>query len=287
MYGLICNDEISLVSHCLFLNFRQALYNIFDKENFKDVRSSNDLDSITHLFIIDEHFGPNVNVWKDINFINIINDKKIKTFVFNFEPIYNSPYRNDAINHQKFLEQINNLTQFLSDVDDFENLKKGPFLNRQYLSKDTYVKVINPNLEKIKDKILFIGQAGGHAYSRRQETLKQVSDILSTEIIVTERKLTYDQFLETLSKYQYVLNPLGIGYFLNLRYYEILKLENTPIQQVTPKMLELITDLKNDYSINFINPEELRGIDFSNFKQNRTPLYLEDYLKDNKLLELL
>ena len=290
MYGLICNDSISLVGHSLFLNFRYALYNILQKENFKNVYSVNDLDQITHLFIIDEHFAPNVNIWKSGEFIARLNDKNIKTLVFNFESIYNSPYRIDNICHQKFLEQTNNLIQFLSDVDDYESLKsfkKGPFINRQYLSKDTYVKSRSSNTEKIKDKILFIGQAGGHVYARRQETLKKVSDILNLEIVITDRKLTYDQFLEKLASYQFILNPLGTGYFLNLRYYEILKLNNTPIQQITSKMLDVLPELKQNYSVNFVEPDELRNINLLEFEQNKTPLYLEDYLKDNKLLDLL
>lgn len=287
MFGLICNDKIDLVGHCLFLNFRTALYNILGKENFKDVCNVNQLDEITHLFIIDEHFGPNVNIWKSNEFIARLNDKKIKTYVFNFEPIYNSPYRSDAINHQKFLEQTKNLIQFLSDVDDYKNLKKGPFINKQYLSKDTYIKDATYNTNKIKDKILFIGQAGGHAYTRRQETLRRLSDILNLEIVITERRLTYDRFLEKLATYQFILNPLGIGYFLNLRYYEILKLHNTPIQQITPKMLDVLPELKQNFSINFFEPDELRNINLLDFQQNKTPLYLEDYLNDNKIIDLL
>jgi len=287
MFGLICKDEISLVSHCLFLNFRSALYNLLGKNKFKDISGPQDLDEVTHLFIVDEHFGPNVDIWKNINFINTVNEKKIKTFVFNFEPIYNSPYRNNAINHQHFLEQINDLTQFLSDTDDFKNLNKGPFINRQYLSKDTYVTTKNRTQEKINDKVLFIGQAGGHAYARRQQTLNEVSNILNMEIIITDRKLTYDQFLDTLAKYKYVLNPLGIGNFLNLRYYEILKLDGIPIQQITPDMSSLISDINQGYSINFTNTEELRNKDIFNVVQNKAPLYLEDYLSNNNLINLL
>jgi hypothetical protein len=282
MFGLICNDEISLVSHCLFLNFRQALYNTFGKDKFKDIKQVSELDGLTHLFIIDEHFGPNVNVWKKQELVNRVNDLNIKVIIFNFEKIYNSAFPWN-VDHQRFVEQFKNLTQFLTDMDDLKKLKT-PFINKQLLSKDTYV--TKRDNTKITNKVLFIGQMEGNSYTRRRETLNAVSQYLPLEIISTNRRYTYDEFLDTLSKYKYVLNPLGAGDFLNLRYYEIIKLGSIPIQQIVPEMKNYYSEL-SDYSINFSSPEELRDVDVLSFQQNNKELYLEDYFQEVDLPSFL
>jgi len=282
MFGLICNDEISLVSHCLFLNFRAALYNILGKDKFKDIKQVSELDGLTHLFIIDEHFGPNVDVWKKQELVNRVNDLNIKVIIFNFEKIYNSAFPWN-VDHQRFVEQFKNLTQFLTDMDDLKKLKT-PFINKQLLSKDTYV--TKRDNTKITNKVLFIGQMEGDPYTRRRETLNAVSQYLPLEIISTNRRYTYDEFLDTLSKYKYVLNPLGAGDFLNLRYYEIIKLDSIPIQQIVPEMKNYYSEL-SDYSINFSSPEELRDVDVLSFQQNNKELYLEDYFQEVDLPSFL
>ena len=275
MFGLICNDEINLVSHCLFLNYRQALYNLFEQKNFKDIKSASELNDITHLFIVDEHFPPNVDVWKKQEIVNKVNELNIKVIIFNFEKIFNSAFPWN-VDHQRFVELFKNLTQFLTDMDDAHCLNT-PFLNKQMLSKDTYVKRRNCN--KKTDKVLFIGQMEGDCYSRRRETLSRVSQYLPLEIISTNRKYSYDEFLDILSQYKYVLNPLGTGDFLNLRYYEIIKLGSIPIQQVTPDMLNNYTELQNKFSINFCDPADLKDINYLEFNQNQEELFLEDYFK--------
>lgn len=284
MYGLICNDSIELVGHSLFLNFRYALYNLLDKKNFKDIYDTNDLNDVTHLFIVDEHFAPNVNIWKKQEIIDKANNSDIKVIVFNFEKIFNSAFPWN-IDHQNYLQQFHNLTQLLSDIEDI-NILKTSFINKQLLSKDN-IYIQRSNLTKITDRVLFIGQIEGECYNRRRSTIHTVSQYLQLDIVNTQRRLSYSEFLDTLSKYKFVLNPLGAGEFLNLRYYEIIKLGGIPIQQIVPNMKNHYTELNNEYSINFFDPKELKDLDIQNFTQNTQELFLEDYFIEKKITSLL
>jgi len=272
MIGLLCVDDISIVGHSLFNNFRLALYNYFNTNNFKNINSKEDLDGITHLIIVDEHHIPCVEVWKQDPFINELNRLKIKTIVFNFEKIFSSSFPWNA-DHQRKLETIENLVQFVSDIDDAKMLNKT-VINKQYLSRDTNFNVA-PLLEK-NNRILFIGQVNNY-YPTRQHVLNAAQNSgLPVDVIVTHRKLTYTQFLEKLNEYTFILNPLGTGTFLNIRFYEALKFGCTPIQQVTPDMHNWYTELN----------QSLPFTDFNQITEQslvkppaRNDYYLEDYFE--------
>jgi hypothetical protein len=282
MLGLLSHYTVETVGHSLFNNFKLALSNIFEKNNFKEIKNADDLKDISHLFIIDEHYEPNSRVWANDKFIGELNNRRIKTIVFNFEPIKNSFYPYARVLQAKLLE-IKHLVQIIQDVNDFE-IFESPFLNKQLLSKDT-VLIESPCSKS--DKVLFIGQCRGEQYFKRRQTIQEVSKYFEIELIVTDRVLSYNEFLQKLASFKYVLNPLGIGDFLNLRYFEILKLNSLPIQQSTQKMIENYEELNRNFSINFINPEELKEIKLSDFKQNKESLYLEDYLLNNGIKEIL
>jgi hypothetical protein len=282
MFGLLSHYSIETVGHSLFNNFKLALENIFGKINFKEIKNIEDLNEISHLFIVDEHYEPNSRVWANDKFINTLNNKKIKTIVFNFEPIKNSFYPYARVLQAKLLE-IKHLVQLIQDVNDFE-IFESPFLNKQLLSKNTVL--VEPSENK-SDKVLFIGQCRGDQYLKRRQTIQEVSKYFEIELIITDRVFTYSEFLKKLASFKYVLNPLGIGDFLNLRYFEILKLNSIPIQQSTQKMLEHYEELNKNYSINFIASEELKELKLDNFKQNKESLYLEDYLLNNGIKDIL
>ncbi|CAB5226440.1 hypothetical protein UFOVP760_215 [uncultured Caudovirales phage] len=280
MYGLLCIDDLHIVGHSLFNNFRLALYNYFGKDIFKDVKSTDDLTGITHLFIVDEHHIPCVEIWKHDCFINTLNEQKIKAMVFNFEKIFSSSFPWN-VDHQRKLETINNLTQFVSDIDDARTLNKN-IINKQFLSRDTDLGVVP--LENKNDRILFLGQVNSY-YPTRQQVLQDAqASGLPVDIIVTDRKLTYTEFLEKLNAYTFILNPLGTGAFLNIRFYEALKLGCTLIQQITP-------DMSNWY------PELNRALVFTEFNQinknsltlpkNTSDYYLEDYFSEIDLNQYL
>jgi len=283
MIGILATDDLHIVGHSLFKNFRLGLQNYFD-QNFIEIRSVHDLDNIDTLFIVDEHFAPNVDIWKNDTFINKVNSKKIKTVVFNFEKIFSSkfPWNED---HQRVLTQIQNLTQIVSDVNDANKLGKN-IINKQLLSRSTELEF---DITEKKNRVLFIGQSDkiynpSYAYSRRYQLLNKLSDnkSLPIDIVVTDRKFTYKEYLTKLASYKFILNPLGTGDFLNLRFYETLKVGSIPIQQITSDMQSMYKEL--DFCHTFTNADDLY-IPEIKFKQ--LDYYLEDYFNNINLKSLL
>lgn len=274
-FGIISRDEIELVSHGLFQNFRFALKNYLQVD-FKNVNSVQDLDGIDTLFIVDEHFGPHVDIWKKNSFINELNNRNIRTIIFNFEKIYDALFPWN-VDHQRNVDRIKNLVQFVSDINDAKILNR-PVINKQLLSRDTIL--VQPD-NKINE-ILFIGQINPHVYVRRREVLNNlVSKNLPLKIINSDRKFTYNEYLKLLSSYKYILNPLGTGDFLNLRFYEALKLGCIPVQQVTDDMLTRYFELNNGYTVNFKHPDELTQL--PTLESKLFEYYLEDYFQEINL----
>jgi hypothetical protein len=274
--GIICSDDINKVGHSLFNNFRLALFNYINK-TIVDISKYEDLLTINTLIIVDEHYEPNTRIWRNDNFIKTINDNNINVIVFNFEKIYNSQFPWN-IEHQNKLLQIKRLTQIVSDIDDAKILNQN-IINKQYLSKNTQ---LTPVKEKI-DRIVFIGQCNNF-YPTRKNILSRSKELeLPLDIIITDRKFSYTEFLEILSKYKYVLNPLGTGKFLNLRFYEALKQGCIPIQEITYDMRDWYKELDN--CIWFENVNDIK------LKLNQQPptlnYYLEDYFDEINFKSLI
>jgi hypothetical protein len=267
--GIICSDNINEVGHSLFNNFRLALTNHLNT-SFIEVSKCEDLLTINTLIIVDEHYEPNTRIWRNDNFIRIINDNNINVIVFNFEKIYNSQFPWN-VDHQNRLLQIKKLTQIVSDIDDAKILNHN-IINKQYLSKNTQ---LTPTKEKI-ERIVFIGQCNNFYPTRKNILLRSKELELPLDIIITDRKLSYTEFLETLSKYKYVLNPLGTGKFLNLRFYEALKQGCIPIQEITYDMRSWYKELDNCIWFENVNDIKLK-------LEQQPPVlnyYLEDYLDE-------
>ena len=280
MIGLLCNDTLEQVGHLLFNNFRLALYNYFGAENFKEVKNINDLDGIEKLIIVDEHFLYNKQVWFNDNFINTTNNKNIKVLVFNFERIYNSsfPWNVDL---QNKLTAFNNIHQIVSDIDDATVLNKV-FVNKQRLSKSTNFG-IEIKEDKI-DKILFIGQLEGNQYTARRNIINALQQNgMEIDILKSDRKLGYTEYLDKINQYKYILNPLGTGKFINLRFYEALYFNTIPIQQVTSEILKWNPDI-SDHCITFSEDLIIPNLDKP---QPSKSLYLEDFFKDINIEGLL
>lgn len=279
MIGIICQDSIDKVGHSLFLNFRLALKNYL-KQDLKNVCNVNDLQNIDILIIVDEHYTAHVDVWKNDSFINELNDKNIKTVVFNFERIHSKSFPWN-IDHQKKLENIRNLTQFVSDVEDARYYNK-PFINKQYLSKDTTL--IVPVKEK-KERILFMGQINNYYPTRR----KVISDLCLTgmpfDIVVTDRKYSYTEFLRKINEYKFIFNPLGTGKFINLRFYEAVKLGCIPIQQVTEDMVNWYNELSKGFM--FFEVNQISFDKLQKFESLSKEFYLEDYFESINLQTFL
>ena len=277
--GIICHDNIEDIGHINFDNYRKALKNYFKDSILLDITSPEQLQEINLLIIADEHLSQHVDVWKKTQFIEEINKLNLKVLVLNIEKVYSSqfPWNED---HQKKLETINNLTQLFGDVEDRKI--KGAVLNKHgLLSRDQKLKV---EKKEKKNRIIFLGQAEGSQYYRRQLVLNEISNRstkIPIDINVTNRKLTYQEYLQVLSEYKYVLNPLGCGNFLNLRFYEALSLGCIPIQQVTHEMIPLYKEL--DYSINFVNVNDI----YINKEFKEMDYFLEDFFEEIELCNIV
>ena len=282
-FGIICFDKKYDTS--LYNNYRLALGNYFFKKNLYDIKSINDLEEIDYIFIIDEHMTR--EIWMQKKFINFVNKKEIKVVVFNFEKIFNSVFKSNLL-FQRELEKFKNLYQFPSDVDDADILNKN-FITKQLLSKDSKLKVFSKtNKEK---RILFIGSSRQRLinlnirnpyYENRQKTLKDFKHIYPNLKIMINKSFTYSKYLEKLASYQYILNPIGTGNFINIRFYEALELGCIPIQQITEKMIPRYKEL--NFCVPFLKPIDLN---LNNFQFKKFNYYLEDYFEDIDLINLI
>jgi hypothetical protein len=270
--GLLCVPEIEAVGHSLFNNYYKAFKNYFAAD-FVFVKSANDLNNICALIIVDEHYNANVAVWKNQEFINKLNEKNICTIVFNFEKIYNSSYAWN-VDHQNTLLRINNLHQFISDIDDAA-MHNRPYVNRQFLSKST---VLVPPVNNKKEEILFIGQIHPD-YPTRGNVLRGLQEAgHNVKVIKSDRKYPYVEYLNILNEHKYILNPLGTGRFLNLRFYEALELGCTVIQQYTDDMLKWYPELSRTDVLKFKDVSDFVNLNFISTPDKNT--YLEDYFNE-------
>ena len=77
----------------LFKNYKDALQTYFQINYLKHVKNKNDLNNLNYLFIIDELYKPNLEIWSDIDFINYLNRLNIKLIIFNVEKVFKSIFR--------------------------------------------------------------------------------------------------------------------------------------------------------------------------------------------------
>ncbi len=281
LFGMICDEELDI---SLFKNYKESLEAYFRAGNFKKVNKKEDLKKLKYLFIIDEFYGPNLEIWSKRDFINCLNKLNIKVININFEKIFSSIFPKN-IKIQRKLKKIKNLKQFLGDIDDAEKLKKI-FISKQLLSKKSEIKKFYST--KKLDRILFLGSCEknyhpNNAYAKRFKLLEELKKLdLPLDIKIANRKMSYNSYLETLSKYKYILNPLGTGNFLNVRFYESLEVGSIPIQQVTKNMLNKYKELK--YAITFFDSNDFKKPNKNFLKMD---YYLEDYFEEINLESLI
>lgn len=275
-FGIISKDNVNEVGHSLFNNFRLALANYLQEE-IKDISSVNDLANITTLLIIDEHYPPHKNIWLNDDFINYINFKNIKVVIFNFEKIFNSQFPWN-INIQRNIEKINNKVQIVSDTKD-ASILNSPIINKQLLSRSTLMP--SPVISK-RDEILFLGQIN-EFYPTRGNTLRELQESNSkVKVIKTDRRYSYNEFLDLLNNAKFILNPLGTGEFINLRFYEALSLNCIVVQQYTDDMLKWYPEINYPNVLKFKTLEEFNKLNF-NINAQRHNNYLEDYFEEINL----
>jgi hypothetical protein len=280
MFGIICKDSVEEVGHSLFRNFRLALNNYLHEE-LKDIDSVESLDAISTLLIVDEHYAPHKEIWCRDTFVDRVNSNNIKVIIFNFEKIFNSQFPWNA-DIQRNVEKFNNRFQLVSDVKDAELLGSS-IINKQLLSKSTTL--IEPSSSK-KNEILFIGQIN-EFYPTRGQLLDELQKTReSVNVIRTDRKYSYNEFLNLLNGSKYILNPLGTGEFINLRFYEALNLGCIVVQQYTEDMLKWYPELNQPNVLKFKNTNDFTDIDFNSVAEC-DELFLEDYFEEIMLKDIL
>jgi len=281
MFGLLCTDNLELVGHSMFTNYRYALYNYFKESMFKDVKNIVDLENITHLFIIDEHFRYNLAIWGNGEFINRLNERNIRVIIFNSEKIYNNNFPWN-VQIQEKVQSIVNKHQFVCDIDEAKLFDKK-VINKFFISK-----TMDFHIEKNNklEKILFIGQIDGEQYRVRRETLEAIRKIgFPLEIINSQRKVPYRGILNLYNNYRYVLCPIGTGKWISYRHYEVTHLGSIPIQQITDDMEDWFSELKST-SIFFKDVSEIRR-KINEFRITGEEILLEDYFEGINLRSYL
>ena len=278
MTGIICQDDINVVGHSLFKNYKLALSNYFQSV-LQPINSIEDLNNLDLLIIVDEHYTPHKQVWQNDEFINAINKLNIKVLIFNFEKIFNSQFPwNISIQH--YVEKINRRLQIVSDVKDAEILNTS-IINKQLLSRDTIL--AEPIGNKI-DEILFVGQINEY-YPTRREILNGIQQINNkVRVIQSDRRYNYDEFLNLINQSRYILNPLGTGEFINLRFYEALNLGCTVIQQYTEEMEKWYPELNQSNVLKFKTVDDFKNLNFSKVTTYEQK-FLEDYFMEINLIK--
>ena len=212
-------------------------------------------------------------------FIKEVNSKKIQVIVFNFERIHSAKFPWN-LEHQNSLLMFDNLCQFVADVNDAEILGKN-ILNKQYLSKDIKFEFEN----KKRPRLLFLGQVNPY-YPNREQILQQCLNLgLPLDIELIRNRISYVDFLNTLSTYRFILNPLGTGEFINVRFYEALAVGSIPIQQITKKMSTWYSEL--DQGLIFEDPITILALINNEIRVKVRDYYLEDYFQEINLQGLI
>lgn len=266
--GIIC--DLTFKKHIGIENYFYAITNIF--ENVKLVNNVHDLDNIDVLFIGNEHFQPHREVWQNSLFQKKCNLNNIKIVVFSCERIFNSSFVHN-VEIQNSLKQFDNLYQYAIDVDDVEIL--GCDLLHASISKK-YSNYIN--FEEKQNKCAFLGSIDCFSYNERKDLITNISKEI--EIIFPNKQEQWIDYIKEISKYRFVLSPLGNANSLNLKFYETLLVGSIPIQQVKNNtLLHYQEESKFSDCIFFENVSEIKNKIINCTLQTSTNMiYLETYI---------
>jgi hypothetical protein len=131
-----------------------------------------------------------------------------------------------------------------------------------------------------EDTIVFIGHNNSKCYAERNATLFKMEQLFNFKIIPPEMR-TWEEYIRTLSKYRFVLSPVGNGNIFTFRFYESLLVHSIPIHQVKSNTLQYYDiEAKFDDCIYFEQVEELEEkLDNFNLPQSYNEIWLEDQLE--------
>lgn len=280
--GIICS--LNFNKHPLFKSYYNSISYLYNE--VKSVTNIDDLYDIDILFICDEHFIENRNIWRNIDFINKCNELNIKVVIFNNERIMDSffPWN---VENQEYVNKFNNVYQYVSDVDDVTKLNKK--LNR--MPPSLIFKYIYDNNDIVKiNKAVFIGNTKDGSYVERRKILNSINNIIDIDIIESNINMTWENYIKKISEYRFVISPLGNAHFFPMRFYEILLVKSIPIQQIKNNTL-LYYDIESKFDdcIFFENVKDITDkINNFNLPFSHNMLWLEDNMinllkKDNLL----
>lgn len=271
--GIIC--DLTFEKHIGINNYFYAINNIF--ENVKLVNDTNDLDDIDILFIGNEHFQPHRKIWQSQLFQKKCNLNNIKIVIFSCERIFNSSFSHN-VEIQKSLQQFDNLYQYAIDVDDVEIL--GCNLLQASISKK-YSDVITH--QDKENKCAFLGRTDCFSYGERKDLINNINKDI--EIVFLKKQEKWVDYIKELSKYRFVLSPLGNANSLNLKFYEILLAKSIPIQQIRNNtLLHYKEESKFDDCVFFENVCEIKNkIINCTLQTSINMVYLESHI--TKLLK--
>lgn len=267
--GIVC--DLTFNSHIGINMYYHAIQSLFN--DVKLVNSASELNNIDILFIGNEHFYPHRVIWEQDDFQKICNKKDIKVVVFSAERIFNSFFQHNEQIQNKLLK-FNNLFQFNYDVDDLEILKTKlfrPCISKNYHFNNSFTDKIN--------KCIFLGNIDCLSYKNRINIIEQTKKVM--EVIMLPKTNNWIDYIQEISKYKYVLSPLGNANGLNLRFYEILLVNSIPIQQVKHNTLKYYdTESKFKDCIFFQNELEIANkINNFEFNSSNNNIFLEDHIK--------
>lgn len=275
MIGILTNLQYE--KHWIFKNYYYGIKNVFGDNSIRLIQNVDDLYGIKILFIGDEMFIPNKEIWMKDDFILYCNQNQIKVFIFNNEKIYNSYFTwNEEIQNNVF--KFKKLKQFVYDVDDAQILRVG--INKTYMSK-TFRDELHINLEEKKDKIFFMGNTSCDSYVNRRIFLDELSRRLDIEIRESDKNLGMRDYLNLIGSYKYILSPLGNGNFIPMRYYESLFLNSIPLQQSSSKISSFFSkEISEKKGIFFESIDDLLYKKNQHIHEEIDDYFFENFIQD-------
>jgi len=276
MNGIIC--DIEFTRHRSLITYYYAIRNLYGEP--KIIKGVEDLD-IDTLFIGDDHFQSHRDIWEKPGFIESCNEKNVKVIVFNNERIFNSyfPWNEDIY---KNIRRFKKLYYFHCDIDDVQIL--GLPINRLALSKNIYNEKWRKN--KKRNNIVFIGRTDCvlNSYANRREFIDKIKKSLKLNIIEPTIE-QWEDYMDKISGFRFVLCPLGNGNFITPKFYETLMVGSIPVQQVKENTLNYYPVERGlDDCIFFKDLQELEvKLLMFNLKSSHNLIFHEDII--NELLK--
>jgi hypothetical protein len=263
--GIVC--DLSFKYHIMQENYYQIINGLFN--DVKIVKSEKDLKNIEILFICDEFFQSNKEIWMTDIFINTCNSIGLKVVILNSEKIFNSWFSWNEEIHRN-VEKFQNRLELVYDPVDSKILNAD--INKTYISKK--VTIQEREMEK-KNKILFVGQLSGVLYVTRNRIISELVSKIPNDIDVflPNPNRTIHEYFDLLNSYKYILSPIGNHDGVPFRFYESLYVKSIPIQQYVND--NILNSFSDDKTILFKNVDEI--LNFREIETKQKDYCAEDF----------